>query len=65
MTFTRVKNDLIFFSQPAIREGAVEALRACFAICAQREMKKHHYTHWYQVIVVVIKFLDFERKQTF
>jgi len=24
-------------------------LRACFAICAQREMKKNHYTHWYQV----------------
>ena len=43
------KHPVISFSQPAIREGAVEALRACFAICAQREMKKHHYTHWYQV----------------
>ncbi|XP_057312523.1 serine/threonine-protein kinase mTOR-like [Hydractinia symbiolongicarpus] len=36
--------------KPAIREGTVEALRACFAIIAQRETKKNHYTHWYQQV---------------
>eukprot|EP00794_Sanderia_malayensis_P007416 gene7416-8236_t len=36
--------------KPAIREGAVEALRACFAIISQRETKKNHFRHWYQQV---------------
>jgi FKBP12-rapamycin complex-associated protein len=36
--------------KPAIREGAVEALRACFAIIAQRETKKNQYQLWYQQV---------------
>eukprot|EP00795_Rhopilema_esculentum_P000207 gene207-9842_t len=36
--------------KPAIREGAVEALRACFAIITQRETKKNHFVHWYQQV---------------
>ncbi|XP_012554042.1 serine/threonine-protein kinase mTOR isoform X1 [Hydra vulgaris] len=45
--------------KPQIREGAAEALRACFAIIAQRETKKNHYTHYYkQVYTEAMKGID-------